>query len=90
LRDIAAQIGGATGIPRGPIARTRKNAFGLTARELQVLQLVAQGLTNAEIAARLCRSAKTVDHHVSSVLGKLSVASREAAAAVFAQGLSKK
>ena len=82
---------GLRSIPRGPRSSTRTNAFHLTSRELEVIALLAQGLTNAEIAARLYRSAKTVDHHVSSVLSKLSVSTREAAvAAATAQGLLPK
>jgi len=72
---------GSSSIPRGPRAAARANAFGLTARELEVVALVAQGLTNGAIAARLHRSEKTVDHHVSAVLAKLDVNSREAAVA---------
>ena len=53
---------GTSSIPRGPRAAARGNAFGLTARELEVVALVAQGLTNGAIAARLHRSEKTVDH----------------------------
>ncbi len=53
----------------------------MTRREQEVLQLVAQGLTNAEIAARLHLSTKTVGHHVSSVLAKLGVKGRGEAAA---------
>ena len=60
---------------------TRANAFGLTARELEVVALLAQVVTNAAIAARLSRSEKTVGHHVSSVLAKLGVPTREAAVA---------
>jgi DNA-binding CsgD family transcriptional regulator len=70
---------GARSVPRGPRASTRANAFGLTAREIEVLALLADNLSNAEIAARLHRSAKTVDHHVSSILEKLNVDSRRAA-----------
>ena len=70
LRDLGARV------PRGPRAATRANAAGLTAREVEVAALVAEGLTNGEIADRLIVSAKTVDSHVSSVLTKLSVGNR--------------
>jgi DNA-binding CsgD family transcriptional regulator/tetratricopeptide (TPR) repeat protein len=71
LRDL-----GVRDVPRGPRASTRANPAGLTARELEVASLLAEGLTNAEIADRLIVSAKTVDHHVSAVLTKLGVTSR--------------
>ena len=67
-------------IPRGARSTTRANPAGLTTRELDVLRLIAQGLRNADIADQLVVSAKTVDHHVSSVLSKLGVASRVDAA----------
>jgi DNA-binding CsgD family transcriptional regulator len=66
-------------VPLGPRARTRANRFGLTARELEVLDLVADGLEDREIAERLVVSPKTVGHHVSNVLGKLGVRSRREA-----------
>jgi DNA-binding CsgD family transcriptional regulator len=69
-------------VPRGPRQRTRANSAGLTARELEVLALLADGLTNAQLADRLVLSEKTVDHHVSSVLRKLGEPNRAAAAAV--------
>lgn len=72
-------------IPRGPRPSTRANALGLTQRELDVLAHLVKGLTNAEIAARLHISAKTVDHHVGAVLGKLGVSSRRLAARAAAQ-----
>jgi DNA-binding CsgD family transcriptional regulator/tetratricopeptide (TPR) repeat protein len=53
----------------------------LTARELEVLRLVASGKTNREIAARLVLSERTVDRHVSNIFAKLGVSSRSAATA---------
>ena len=48
----------------------------LTDRELEILELVSQGLRNGEIASRLFLAPKTVDHHVSAILRKLNVANR--------------
>ena len=56
-------------------------SHGLTARELQVLRLVAAGKTNRSIAAELFLSEKTVDRHVSNIFDKLEVSSRAAATA---------
>jgi DNA-binding NarL/FixJ family response regulator len=79
---------GARGIPRGPNEATRANPAGLTAKEIEVLTLLAKGSSNAQLARRLHRSTKTVDHHVSAILGKLGVRSRtEAVAAAFALGV---
>jgi DNA-binding CsgD family transcriptional regulator len=72
---------GVRGLPRGPRESTRRNPAGLTARELEVLELVAGGLRDAEIAERLVLSERTVHHHVSAVLRKLSVSSRGQAGA---------
>ena len=81
---------GATGLPRGPRPSTRANPANLTARELEVLALVAQGLRNAEIAERLFLSERTVAHHVSAILRKLDVSSRsQASAAAVALGLNR-
>ena len=65
----------------GPRASTRANLAGLTRREVDVLTLIDSGLSNAEIASRLGVSTKTVDHHVSAILGKLQAATRGEAAA---------
>jgi DNA-binding CsgD family transcriptional regulator len=72
---------GARGLPRGPRKATRQNPAALTARELEVLGLVAQGLGNREIAQRLFLSEKTVAHHVSAILRKLDVRTRAQASA---------
>jgi DNA-binding CsgD family transcriptional regulator len=56
--------------------------FGLTAREREVLQLVAAGRSNREIAAELFISPRTASVHVSNILGKLGAASRGEAAAI--------
>jgi DNA-binding CsgD family transcriptional regulator len=72
-------------IPRGPRPSTRGNPFGLTTRQMDILHLLSDGLSNAEIASRLYISPKTVDHHVCAVLARLDVHSREDAAAVARQ-----
>ncbi len=72
---------GATGLARGPRPATRANAGGLTAREVEVLALVADGLQDAEIATRLFLSPRTVGHHVSAILRKLDARTRGQAAA---------
>jgi len=57
------------------------STHGLSARELQVLRMVAAGKTNRAIASELFLSEKTVDRHVSNIFGKLDVPSRSAATA---------
>jgi DNA-binding CsgD family transcriptional regulator len=85
LRSIGAKV------PRGARPSTRSNVGGLTDRELEVLQLLEQGLRNAEIAAQLFLSEKTVGHHVSAILRKLAVPTRGQAAAEAARfGIGKR
>ena len=55
---------------------TELAAAGVTAREVEVLQLIGKGLPNAEIAQRLYVSVRTVEAHVSSLLGKLAARNR--------------
>ena len=81
----ALRSAGVRRIPRGPRASTRENPRGLTARELEILAGLAGNLTNAEIAARLHISAKTVEHHVGAVLAKLGTSSRRSAARAAAE-----
>ena len=57
------------------------SGHGLTARELQVLRLIATGRTNKQIARELSLSEKTIDRHVSNIFAKANVASRAAATA---------
>jgi DNA-binding CsgD family transcriptional regulator len=71
---------GIRSIPAGPRTATRADPLGLTRREREVLDLICAGHTNAEIAAKLFISPKTVDHHVSAVLAKLDAPTREVAA----------
>jgi DNA-binding CsgD family transcriptional regulator/tetratricopeptide (TPR) repeat protein len=87
----ALRASGVRSIPRGPRASTRQNAAGLTNRQLDVLALIADGLSNGEIADRLFISPKTVDHHVSAVLAKLDAGTRaEAASIAIHSGLIKR
>ena len=75
-------------IPRCPKPTIRENPAGLTDRQVEILRMLADGATNAEIAARLVLSVRTVDHHVSAVLQKLGVPGRrEAIAAATDLGL---
>ncbi len=67
---------GMKNIPRGPRASTRSNPANLTERQINVLELLALGLTNSQIADKLFISSKTVDHHISAILLKLDVSSR--------------
>jgi ATP/maltotriose-dependent transcriptional regulator MalT len=83
-RDVFAQLGAAPDLARiDSLARRTPSVdvHRLTARELQVLRLVAAGESNRAIASELILSERTVDRHVSNIFAKLDVSSRAAATA---------
>jgi DNA-binding CsgD family transcriptional regulator len=86
VRELRAL--GERSVPGARRTPTAAHPVGLTQREWEVLQLLTAGMRNAEIAARLVVSPRTVDHHVSAVLSKLNVRTRsEAVAAAIRLGL---
>jgi DNA-binding CsgD family transcriptional regulator/tetratricopeptide (TPR) repeat protein len=75
-------------VPRGRARTTRTNVAGLTARQLEVLELLGEDLTNVEIADRLFISPRTVENHVAAVMAKLDADGRsQAVARARAHGL---
>jgi DNA-binding CsgD family transcriptional regulator len=82
-RTMRAQ--GVSRVPRGPYASTRANQHGLTTRQIEILKLLVDGLTNPEIGERLSITSKTAEHHVAAVLAKLEVRSRREAAVLARQ-----
>lgn len=79
LRAEAERAGNRANVRLG---RSTTAPFGLTPRELDVLALVAKGMTNPQIGEALYISRKTASAHVSNILGKLGVRTRGEAAAV--------
>jgi DNA-binding CsgD family transcriptional regulator len=75
MRDL-----GIRSIPAGARPATKAHPRGLTAREQQILDLLSQGQSNEEISANLFISVRTVEHHVSAILGKLGATTRKGAA----------
>lgn len=75
---LTLKAGGAR-VPRGRSMSTRAHIAGLTARQAEVLALLADGLSNPQIADRLFISTRTVENHVAAVLMKLDVPDRHAA-----------
>jgi DNA-binding CsgD family transcriptional regulator len=73
------------GVPL-PVQQVRPD--GLTAREAEVLDLVAEGLSNQEIAARLVLSVRTVERHLATVYSKLGLGGRTARAAAVRHAMS--
>ncbi len=68
-----------TTAPAAPPAKPSTYPAGLTSREVEILRLVAQGLTDAQVAEQLIISRRTVNWHLSSIYSKLGVSSRSAA-----------
>jgi DNA-binding CsgD family transcriptional regulator len=97
-RPLAAEIDGLAKRARIELlqerssdAGTAPSSLGLTTREEEVLALIAEGLSNREIGARLFITPRTAGHHVSSILGKLGVGRRaEAAAEAVRQGITSR
>jgi DNA-binding CsgD family transcriptional regulator/tetratricopeptide (TPR) repeat protein len=79
-RTVFAELGAEPDLERMSRPDTAEGA-GLTSRELEVLRLVAAGITNRAIAGELVLSERTVDRHVSNIYAKLDVSSRAAATA---------
>jgi DNA-binding CsgD family transcriptional regulator len=78
-RALARRQGVAERLPkmrRGPYSAAQRHPLGLTQNEQKVLSLIAQGMGNRDIARQLVRSPRTIEHHVSSVLGKFNATSR--------------
>jgi DNA-binding CsgD family transcriptional regulator len=71
---------GSQGVPRGLRRSTRANPGHLTQREVEVVEKIAEGLTNIEIAAQLYLSPKTVERHITTILAKLDAGTRHEAA----------
>jgi DNA-binding NarL/FixJ family response regulator len=82
LQRLRARLGPEVERMRAELARPTTTPHGLTAREVEVLTLLADGLSNKEIAARLFISTKTASVHVSNILRKLDVPARGAAVAL--------
>lgn len=87
-RRARLTLAGDPAAPGADPSEQARRQYGLTARELEVLRLVAIGRSNRDIAAELFISAKTASVHVSNIMSKLGVASRvEAAALAYRLGL---
>jgi DNA-binding CsgD family transcriptional regulator len=81
---------GIKNIPKGPRQSTKENPSGLTGRQMEILELVASGLSNSEIGNKLYISNRTVENHISTLFSKLNIHTRtEAAALVYSNQIKK-
>jgi DNA-binding NarL/FixJ family response regulator len=86
--DLLRELGAVPALAEIDSLAASRDAHGLTARELEVLRLIAHGQTNKAIAADLVLSERTVERHVSNIFAKLGVSTRAAATAfAFTHGL---
>jgi ATP/maltotriose-dependent transcriptional regulator MalT len=81
---------GIKNIPKGPRQSTKENPSGLTGRQLEILDLVANGLSNSDIGNKLYISARTVENHISTIFSKLNIHTRTEAAALVHSNQIKK
>jgi DNA-binding NarL/FixJ family response regulator len=81
LRQLARKLK-IQGVKRGHYGPAASNSFHLTARELAILQFVAKGLSDGEIAEKVARSKRTIQNHVGSLLSKVGVKNRLALVSV--------
>ena len=84
LADASALLLNALGVPATARPRRADATAALSRRESEVLDLLRDGLSNADIAARHHNSVRTIEHHVSAILTKLGLRSRAEAAAYAA------
>jgi DNA-binding CsgD family transcriptional regulator len=88
VRQRANQLG-LKGVRRGPYKASQDSAFGLTAKEQAVLELMLQGHSNQDIAKILFRSARTIEHHVEQIVSKLKARNRAHAISIGAITIAK-
>ncbi|HEY6625741.1 MAG TPA: response regulator transcription factor, partial [Ignavibacteriaceae bacterium] len=81
---------GIKNIPKGPRQSTKENPSGLTGRQMEILDLVASGLSNSEIGNKLYISNRTVENHISTIFSKLNIHTRTEAAALVHSNWIKK
>ncbi|RPI74171.1 MAG: helix-turn-helix transcriptional regulator [Ignavibacteriales bacterium] len=90
LIKLKMRKSGIKSIPKGPRKSTKENPSGLTGRQMEILNLLAKGLSNSEIGNKLYISSRTVENHISTIFSKLNIHSRvEAAALVHSNQIKK-